>query len=206
MNNEIIVCNFTKNKDIKDIEKAIEKLKPQEKKLVDLYLSSSLNVEVINHKNDAIKKEIEKLYKKKELLDPNDDFKEYTLELLSKLNCIVENDEVIFSDGLWFSFLFNSLNRKAKKEIINKLIASLEITRDDKYNIEIKNIRFTDEFISKNSAEYLEYLNDILNDNDIGVKYREQIDKEELEKLEEDYVVVSTQKLDKNLYSEVDLQ
>jgi len=206
MNNEIIVCNSTKSKDIKDIGKAIEKLKLQEKKLVDLYLSSSLNVDVINHKNDVIKKEIEKLTKKKEQLDPNGDFKEYTLELLSKLNCKVENDEVIFSDRLWFSFLFNSLNRKAKKEIINKLIASLEITRDDKCNIEIKNIKFTDEFISKNSAEYLEYLNDILNNNDIGVKYREQIDKEELEKLEADYVVVSTQKLDKNLYNEIDLQ
>ena len=57
MNNEIIVCNSTKTKDIKDIEKAIEKLKMQEKKLVDLYLSSTLNVETINHKNDVIKKE-----------------------------------------------------------------------------------------------------------------------------------------------------
>lgn len=206
MNNEIIVCNSTKSKDIKDIEKAIEKLKLQEKKLIDLYLSSSLNVEVINHKNDVIKKEIEKLNKKKELLDPNDEFKEYTLELLSKLNCKVENGEVTFNNKLWCSFLFNSLNRKAKKEIINKLIASLEIARDDEYNIEIKNIRFTDEFISKNSAEYLEYLNDILNDNDIGVKYKEQIDKEELKELEADYVVVSTQKLDKNLYSVADLQ
>lgn len=84
MNNEIIVSNSTKSKDIKDIEKAIERLKLQEKKLVDLYLSSSLNVEVINRKNEVIKSEIEKLNKKKELLDPNDDFKEYTLELLSK--------------------------------------------------------------------------------------------------------------------------
>ena len=56
MNSEIIVCNSTKTKDIKDIDKAIEKLKTQEKKLVDLYLSSTLNVETINHKNDVIKK------------------------------------------------------------------------------------------------------------------------------------------------------
>ena len=63
MNNEIITCNSTKSNDVKEIEKAIDKLKIQEKKLVDLYLSSTLDVETINHKNDVIKKEIEKLKK-----------------------------------------------------------------------------------------------------------------------------------------------
>ena len=63
--NEIIVCNSTKTKEIKDIDNAIERLKQQEKKLVDLYLSSTLDVETINHKNDVIKKEIDKLNKKK---------------------------------------------------------------------------------------------------------------------------------------------
>ena len=206
MDNEIIVCNSTKTKDIKDIEKAIERLKLQEKKLVDLYLSSSLNVEVINHKNDVIKKEIEKLNKKKELLDPDDDFKDYTLELLKKLNCNVENDEIVFTSKLGFSFTFDSLNRKTKKEIINKLIASLEITRDKNYNIEVKNIKFTDEFISKSSQEYLQYLNDILNNNEISFRYKEQINKEELIKLEEDYFVISTQKFENNLYNEIDLK
>ena len=83
--NEIIVSNSTKSKEIKDIDKAIEKLKQQEKKLVDLYLTSTLNVDTINSKNDIIKKEIERLNKKKELLDPN-----------------------VFG----FSFFFGSLNRK----------------------------------------------------------------------------------------------
>lgn len=48
--NEIIVCNSAKTNDMKDIDRAIEKLKLQEINLVDLYLSSSLNVETINHK------------------------------------------------------------------------------------------------------------------------------------------------------------
>ena len=90
MDNEIIVCNSTKTKDIKDIEKSIEKLKMQEIKLVDLYLSSTLNVETINNKNDVIKKEIENLNKKKQQIDPNDDFKEYTIELSKKLDCDIE--------------------------------------------------------------------------------------------------------------------
>lgn len=50
--NEIIVSNSKKSKEINDIEKAIDKLKLQEKRLVDLYLSSLLNVEVINQKNE----------------------------------------------------------------------------------------------------------------------------------------------------------
>ena len=89
MDNEMIVCNSTKTKDIKDIEKAIEKLKMQEKKLVDLYLSSTLNIETINYKNDIIKKEIENLNKKKQQINPNNDFKEYTIELLKKIDCII---------------------------------------------------------------------------------------------------------------------
>ena len=65
MTYEIILSNSTKTKDIQEIDKAIEKLKLQENKLVDLYLNSSLNVETINNKNDSIKKEIENLEKKK---------------------------------------------------------------------------------------------------------------------------------------------
>ena len=84
-------------KDISDIDKAIEKLKLQEKKLVDLYLSSNLNVDAINHKNEVIKKEIDKLNKKKQLLDPNDDFKEYTVELLKKLDYKKEDDYLLFN-------------------------------------------------------------------------------------------------------------
>lgn len=43
MTYEIAVSNSTKTKDIQEIDKAIEKLKLQENKLVDLYLNSSLN-------------------------------------------------------------------------------------------------------------------------------------------------------------------
>ena len=66
MTYKIAVSNSTKTKDIQEIDKAIEKLKLQENKLVDLYLNSSLNVETINNKNDSIKKEIENLEKKKQ--------------------------------------------------------------------------------------------------------------------------------------------
>ena len=53
---ELITSNTSKNKEINDIEKALIKLKNQEKKLVDLYISSNLNVDAINTKNEMIKK------------------------------------------------------------------------------------------------------------------------------------------------------
>ncbi len=205
IDNEIIVCNSTKTKDIKDIEKAIEKLKMQEKKLVDLYLSSTLNVETINHKNDTIKKEIENLTKKKQQIDPNNDYEEYTIELLKKLYCDIENNEVIFKNKLGFTFIFESLNRKAKKELIKRLIDTIEIKRDKNYNIEIINIKFTEEFISKSSQDYINYLYEIMKNNNIGFIYKEAITKQELKKLQEDYFVFSNNKIANNEYDNATL-
>ena len=205
MDNEIIVCNSTKTKDIKDIEKAIEKLKVQEKKLVDLYLSSTLNIETINYKNDIIKKEIENLNKKKQQIDPNNDFKEYTIELLKKIDCIIEKNEVIFRNKIGFSFIFDSLNRKSKKELIKRLIDTIEIKRDKNYNIEITNVKFTEEFISKSSKNYIEYLYEILRNNNVGFIYKEAITKKELEKLQEDYFVFSNTKISNGEYDNATL-
>lgn len=197
---EIIVSNSTKTKDIQEIDKAIQKLKLQENKLVDLYLNSSLNVETINNKNDSIKKEIENLNKKKQKIDPDNVLKEYVIELSNKLEGTTNSENIINNKDL-YGFVFEHLNRKSKKDLIKKIIESIEILRDEKYNIEIKNIRFTEEFISKNSKEYIKYLNDILQNNSIGYIYKEPITKQELEKLKEDYHVFYHSKLENKEYS-----
>jgi len=195
--NEILTSNSKKSKEIKDIEKAIDKLKVQEKRLVDLYLSSSVNVETINQKNENIKKEILKLTKKKDSMFPEDDNKEYTVELLKKLDYRQENDILIFPNNFAFSFLWDSLNRKSKKELINRFISTLEITRDKNYNVEITNIKFTDELISKSTNEFLEYLNFILQNNNMGIIYKEQIDKEKRDELSNDYIIISASEIEK---------
>ncbi|MFR8064107.1 recombinase family protein, partial [Thomasclavelia spiroformis] len=179
MDNEIITCNSTKSNDVKEIEKAIEKLKVQEKRLVDLYLSSTLDVETINHKNEVIKKEIDKLTKKKTTLDPDNSSKEYTIELVKKLDCIEENDNLIFTNikNIGFTFLYDLLTRKAKRDLIHRLISQIEITRDKNYNIDIKNIKFTDELITKSNKEYIKYLNKIMENNNIGIKFYKEINK-----------------------------
>ena len=203
MDNEIITCNSTKSNDVKEIEKAIEKLKLQEKRLVDLYLSSNLDVETINHKNNIIKKEIDKLNKKKISLDPDNSLQDYTVELIKKLDCIEENDNLILTNirNIGFTFLYDLLSREAKRDIIHRLVSQIEITRDKNYNIEIKNIKFTDEFITKSSKEYLKYLNKIMADNNIGIKFQEKINKEELKIIEQDYDTLSVTRMKNNKYS-----
>ena len=203
MDNEIITCNSTKSNDVKEIEKAIEKLKLQEKRLVDLYLSSNLDVETINYKNDVIKKEIDKLNKKKISLDPDNSSQEYTVELIKKLDCLEENDNLIFTNikNIGFTFLYDLLSREAKRDMIHRLVSQIEITRDKNYNIKIKNIKFIDELITKSSKEYLKYLSKIMIDNNIGIKYQEKINKEKLKKIEQDYDILSVTKMRNNKYS-----
>ena len=200
MDNEIITCNSTKSDDVKDIEKAIEKLKIQEKRLVDLYLSSNLDVETINHKNDVIKKEIDKLNQKKVRLDPDNNSKEYTIELVKKLDCTEKNNTLFFTNikNIGFVFLYDLLSREAKRDMIHRLISMIEIKRDKNYNIEIKDIKFTDEFITKSSKEYLKYLNTIMNDNNIGIKFHKEI---ELKNMESNYDILSIMKMKNKEYS-----
>lgn len=203
MDNEIITCNSTKSDDVKDIEKAIEKLKLQEKRLVDLYLSSNLDVETINHKNDVIKKEIDKLNQKKVRLDPDNNSKEYTIELVKKLDCTEKNNTLFFTNitNIGFAFLYDLLSRKTKRDMIHRLISMIEIKRDKNYNIEIKDIKFTDEFITKSSKEYLKYLSSIMNDNNIGIKFHKEIDEIELKNMESNYDILSIMKMKNKEYS-----
>ena len=203
MDNEIITCNSTKSDDVKDIEKAIEKLKLQEKRLVDLYLSSNLDVETINHKNDVIKKEIDKLNQKKVRLDPDNNSKEYTIELVKKLDCTEKNNTLFFTNikNIGFAFLYDLLSREAKRDMIHRLISMIEIKRDKNYNIDIKDIKFTDEFITKSSKEYLKYLNNIMNDNNIGIKFHKEIDEIQLKNMESNYDILSIMKMKNKEYS-----
>ena len=203
MDNEIITCNSIKSDDVKDIEKAIEKLKLQEKRLVDLYLSSNLDVETINHKNDVIKKEIDKLTQKKVRLDPNNNSKEYTIELVKKLDCTEKNNTLFFTNikNIGFVFLYDLLSREAKRDMIHRLISMIEIKRDKNYNIDIKDIKFTDEFITKSCKEYLKYLNTIINDNNIGIKFHKEIDEIELKNMESNYDILSIMKMKNKEYS-----
>ena len=46
--------------------------------------------------------------------------------------------------------MWHSLSKKSQRQLLNYLVSSIEITRDKNYNIDIKNITFTEQFINKN--------------------------------------------------------
>ena len=204
--NEILTSSSTKSKDIKNIEKAIDKLKTQEKRLVDLYVNSSLDVETINQKNENIKNEISKLKSKIKEMFPDDDHKEYTVELLKKLDHQQEGNMIVFPNNFAFSFIWDSLTKKAKKEMLNRFITSFEIVRDGNYDVEITNIKFTEELISKSTNEYLEYLNLILQENQIGFTYQGQIGQEKRTELSKNNIIISMEAFAKQKYSDVELE
>ena len=85
--------------------------------------------------------------------------------------------------------------------MIHRLISMIEIKRDKNYNIGIKDIKFTDEFITKSSKEYLKYLNNIMNDNNIGIKFHKEIDEIELKNMESNYDILSIKKMKHKEYS-----
>ena len=79
------------------------------------------------------------------------------------------------------------------------MVDTIEIKRDKNYNIDITNIKFAEEFISKSSKDYIKYLYETLQNNDIGFIYKEAITKEELEKLQDGNIVDNLTLISKNV-------
>ena len=142
-----------KNSELNDINKALDKLEKEQKKLMELYLNSSIDIGIINDKSQSIQNEINKLNMKKVKLEEYDvNTKNYSLkEMLDNKN----HSSIIGFDNAW-----NLLDRKDKKMLISKYIKSIEIESDDKHNIAIKKVNFYNEFID----------NDINNLIDIAMK------------------------------------
>ena len=199
---EIMITNTSYNKDIDKIDKAIIKLEEQEKKLVDLYLESNINVQVINKKNEKLKKDIDGLKKQKEQLDPENLSKEAVVDLTRQFEYKNEENDFLFNNPLAFAFLWRGLNKKSQRDLINELVSSIEIERDKNFNIKITNIKFSEQFIHKTANEYIEYLNMILRDNKRGVFYEGQLDESHLKDFEDSYSILSLLKFQNNIYTE----
>ena len=114
-----------------------------------------------------------------------------------KLDCTENNNTLFFTNikNIGFAFLYDLLSREAKRDMIHRLISMIEIKRDKNYNIDIKDIKFTDEFITKSSKEYLKYLSSIMNDNNIGIKFHKEIGEIELKNMESNYDILSIMKM-----------
>ena len=149
----IIKPKIDTNKDFENIEKAIQKLKQQEEKLVELYLSSSLDVETINRKNEMIKNEITELETKKKELNYEEPL-DIKIELIDSFNNTNLNNYLMNKElPIYQKWL--KLDPETKKIILHKFIRQIEISRDEEYFIDITNIKFEKQYFNKNADEFL---------------------------------------------------
>lgn len=147
--------NFSNEDEVEQIEKAIKKLENQEKKLMDLYMNSNINVTMINEHNSAIKSEIERLKEThSELI--KEKIEEEAPDIFEHLEKF-DYDNPFKIDKIW-----EFISPKVKKRIINKYIASIDINRNDDYEIDIVNINFNKDYFEANTVDYL---TNLLNDN-----------------------------------------
>lgn len=192
----IIEPKNDKNKDFEALEKSLKKLKEQEKRLVDLYLTSTLNVETINKKNEMIKKEIDELENKKKKL-AEDDYYDIKIELLSNMNDNNLNNYLL-NEELPIYKKWERLDKNTRKFIIQKFIKSIEISRDEEYFIDIENIKFNKNYFSKNADEFLNDLMLSLKENYKGFIYKPPIDMETLLYMLQDNDIISVDEYLKN--------
>ena len=113
--------------------------KKDEQKLLDLYLQSSINIEVINKKSESIQKEIATLEFRKSKFQ--EDTSNDNISLIDTFNKKEEND-LLNINNTW-----ESLSREDKKMIISKYIKQIEIVTYDNFEIAIKNVIFQNDFI-----------------------------------------------------------
>lgn len=164
MNDKIITIPTQDNKEeLVRIEKAIDNLSKQEKKLIELYISSDLNVEAINEKNKMIKSELEKLRYKEKVLTKDQvlKFDKSLLELFNKKE-IKANIPI---PNIW-----NTLRKEVKKEIISKYIMNIDIKRDSENNIEITSINFNNDFLQNSLFNFTTHLINSMSNSFNGIK------------------------------------
>lgn len=159
----ITIPNIDNGEEINKISKAIEKLKVQEKKLVELYVNSDLDVEVINNKNKMVKTELEEMTRKLTNLNKGQVLK-FDTNLLSLFNEREVKTEIPISN------MWNTLTRKTKREIINKYILNIEVKRDDEYNIEITSINFNKDFLQNSIFNFTTRLMNSMSNSFNGIK------------------------------------
>ncbi|NLC96652.1 MAG: recombinase family protein [Erysipelotrichaceae bacterium] len=177
MNDHIItIPNVNNESEMNKINKAIEKLNVQEKKLVDLYVNSDLDVAVINNKNKMVKKELEVMTRKLNNLNKGQVLK-FDTNLLSLFN------EKEIKTKVPISNIWNTLTRKTKREIINKYILSIEVKRDDDYNIEITSINFNKDFLQNSIFNFTTHIINAMSKDYQGIKLGKYINEQELSNL-----------------------
>ena len=183
----ILLPNKENTKELIDLDNALKQLRDKEKRLVDLYLESNLSVEVINKKQDSIKREIEIIETKKKTFKDYETT-DYKVELLNNINDS-NFENYLLNNKLPIYDRWDKLNKKTKQYIIQKFIKYIDIERDEDYYIDITNIEFNNEMFTNK-----DFINNILlslKDNYTKLDFKSIIDIETILYLMQNNKIIS---------------
>ena len=179
---ELLLPNNKNNTELDFINKALSKLKTDESKLLELYLNSSINVEVINKKNEQIQNDIKKLELQKSKYETVEE--DYSYNNLVEMFKEKDKNNLVGIDNLW-----DLLDRKDKKKIISKYIKTIEIITDNKYNIAIKDIVFYKEFIKFGVNQLTSYALLCIEQSNEKLVFKNPVLETEIDKTHEHYSI-----------------
>jgi len=178
--------------DIEKIKGALTKIKNDENKLLDYYLTSQIQSDALTNRLNSLASERKELEKKKSKMEANVTFT-FNKDLISLYKKDISNIEGI--NPIW-----NILSREGKKEVIGSFIKFIDVSIDDNYNVKIENINFNNEFLQNKFYNISGYLLDKFKDKYKNIKYLGMCTKNDIVKLnlEKDYEIFSYNELTKN--------
>lgn len=137
----LLIGNNDKQKEVEKVKK-VKGLDQQEDRILDLYSNNTIDINKLNSKINIIKEERKIILNKKFKLESESSF-DYNYDLID----ILENKNIKYTPSL--NIIWDMLTRQGKKQIINKYLKFVEIQRTKNYQIEITNIEFNRQFLTK---------------------------------------------------------
>lgn len=179
--------------DIEKIKGALTKIKNDENKLLDFYLTSQIQSDALTNRLNTLASERKELEKKKSKMESG-----ITLNYNKDLISLYNDKNMADIEGI--NPVWNILSREAKKDVISSFIKYIDVSIDEDYNIKIENINFNNEFLQNKFYNMSEYLLDKFKNKYQNIKYLGICNKEDINKLslEKDYEIFSYNELTKN--------
>lgn len=158
---------------IDKIKGALTKIKNDENKLLDYYLTSDIKSDALTERLNSLSAERKSLEQKQIKLE-NDVVLNYNKDIAT-----LYNDKNI-GDIERINPIWSILSREAKKDIVTQFIKYIDVSIDDNYVVKIENITFNNEFLQNSFYDLPTYLLEKFKNNNKDIKYLGMLTREQL--------------------------
>lgn len=159
--------------DIDKIKGALSKIKNDENKLLDYYLTSNINSDALTERLNNLAAERKSLEQKQVKLQ-NDVVLNYSKDICTLYNS-KNLDDIEQINPIW-----SILSRETKKDVITSCIKFIDVSIDENYVVKIENITFNNEFLQNSFYDLPKYLLNKFKTNNQNIKYLGMFTKEQL--------------------------